>query len=131
MLPFPPGKKIGRIGKGRHPAAILQACIPADMIDVQVGAKDKIHVFERNTQGIEVFDIGGALLMPVAEIGPVFMVADTGIDQNDVLRSADNKGVQAHHQQVRFRVKESRGKPGAMCVNNGLVQVGQEHLRRV
>ena len=70
-------------------------------------------------------------MMPIAEIGPVFIVANTGIDQNDVLRSSDNKGMQTHHQQVRFRVKKSGSQPVSMFVNDRLVQIGKENMQGI
>ena len=43
--PVDTGEQIASIGKRRYPVLVLQACIPADVIDMQVRADHDIDVF--------------------------------------------------------------------------------------
>ncbi len=48
MIPFAPRDQIARVGKRRHPAAVLQPRVPADVIDVQMRAQHDVDVFGRD-----------------------------------------------------------------------------------
>ena len=43
-----PGKQVAGVREGRNPPAILQACVPSDVIGVQMSAHDKIDVVNRD-----------------------------------------------------------------------------------
>ena len=38
MRVFLPVEQVARVGEGRHPASVLQPRVPADMVDMQMGA---------------------------------------------------------------------------------------------
>ena len=43
ILELAPAHEITRVGKGRYPPTVVQARVPADMIDMKVGAEHDVH----------------------------------------------------------------------------------------
>ena len=43
ILELAPAHEIARVGKGRYPPTVVQARVPADMIDVKVGTEHDVH----------------------------------------------------------------------------------------
>ena len=41
MRPFDPGEQVIRLGEGRHPLAVDQHRVPADMVDMEMGAQHR------------------------------------------------------------------------------------------
>ena len=46
-----------RVREGRDPAAVLPARVPADVVDVQVGAHDEVHLLGRHADRGEIVEI--------------------------------------------------------------------------
>ena len=90
------GKQIARIRKSRHPNAIFKPRIPADMIDMQMRAHHIIDLFNRNAglgERRHIMVVG--FLVPAWTVGTVFVIAQTAIHQNRVMRGFDHIGLEA------------------------------------
>ena len=44
VVEFLPGEHVARVRKGRHPTAIFQPRVPADVIDMQMRAHDEVDI---------------------------------------------------------------------------------------
>src|SRR3954454_5597529 len=51
-------KQVGGVGKSGNPLTIFQHRVPADMVEVKVGADNDIHVFGLHSRATEVLDVG-------------------------------------------------------------------------
>ena len=76
-----------RIGKCRHPAAIVEPRIPADMIDMQVRAQHHVDLFRLHAGRGEPLQIGRVEIVPERAVLAGFVIADAGVDQD--LAAAD------------------------------------------
>lgn len=81
VLPFDPPKQVARIAERRDPFASVPPGVPADVIQVQVGAEDdvdrlgRIAGFGQSLEGRE-FEVIPAFVVAV------LVVADTGVDDD-------------------------------------------------
>ena len=75
-------EQVARVGKGRLPAAIVLLRIPADVIDMQMGAEHQID-FGRIDAGLPqpIEKAAPAPLMPGRDFGNVLVSADATVDQ--------------------------------------------------
>ena len=79
------GEQVARLREGRHPAAVLQPGVPADMIDVEMRAHDEVDVVHRQAgRGQAAHEGVVLLLVPQRTRGAVLVVADATIDQDVV-----------------------------------------------
>ena len=93
------GEQVFRIGECRHPAAVLEPGIPADMVAVQVGAHDVVDVGDGEPGGGEVALIAVARhAMPERPLRPLLVIADAGVDQDGVGRRLDEIALNTEHQ---------------------------------
>ena len=114
------------LGEGRHPAAILQPGVPAHVVHMHVGAHDVVDVVHRGAGRRQVPLPGvGRLHVPEGPGRPRLVVADAGIDQDGVVRRADQVGLDAEPQLARRRVDRRRARarrgspPAPPCVSVG------------
>jgi hypothetical protein len=80
-LVLSPRKKVSRVRKRRHPAAVQEAGVPAAMIEMQMCAKHVIDALRRKSCRREVFEewaLAHAEHRGTARLG----VSDTGIDHD-------------------------------------------------
>ena len=89
---------IACVGKGRHPTAADQPCIPADVVDMQMRAQHGIDRLGRVAGRGHVREIGIVEVVPGRHRAARFVVADAGIDDDAPRRGFDHEGMHAHPQ---------------------------------
>ncbi len=85
----------------RHPAAVVQPRVPADMIDMQMRAHDIVDVAKRKSRcgkRARVNVVG--LHVPFRTQRPRLVVADAAVDQDGVVRRLHDVGLEAQDQRV-------------------------------
>ena len=103
------GEHILRLREGRHPAAVLEPRVPADMVDVQVRAHHVVDVVDAEAGGREVLLEAVALHhVPERPRRPRLVVADAGVDQDVVVRRLDHVALDAEHHLARCRIEAVR-----------------------
>ena len=119
------GEDVLGVGEGRHPAAVLQPGVPADMIDVQMGAQHEIDVFRtgpgRQGTGPST-GTGRREELPVARL----VIADAAIHQDGVAGRLDQEGLDRDHDQPGVGSIVPRHHPFGMRGDRGLVPIGKE-----
>ena len=109
------GEYVARIRKGRHPAAIFQPRIPADVIDMQMRAHHEIDVADGKSRRGEAAQKGVVgLHIPVRPLRPRLVVADAAVDQDGVMRRLHDIGLEAQHQHVIVVERARRAHPRAV-----------------
>ena len=88
VRPLRPAKEIARPGEGRDPAAVDQHRVPADVIDVEMGADDEVERLARETRPREVLEKRTVELVP-ERVRPGLVVADAGVDDDRVHRGEE------------------------------------------
>ena len=53
-----PGEYVAGVGEGRHPAAVHQPGVPADVVAVHVGAHDEVDVLQGHAERMQRLHIG-------------------------------------------------------------------------
>jgi hypothetical protein len=102
-------QKIFGIGKRRNPSTIGQFGIPADMVDVQVGAQDEIDVIWCDTCSQKRgHKAGVCALMPIRVVGGRLVVANTSIDEDHTAGGLQKKALHGKDQLARGRVDGPR-----------------------
>lgn len=122
MRNFFPGDDVFCIGKRGYPATINQAGIPAAVITMQVGAKyiiDVYGIYSRRQQ-FAVPGIVGAS-MPVFKIVIGLVTADAGVDQNHVVRCANDPGLYGNDKHACFWTQSVGFKPVTLGLHQGQV----------
>ncbi len=124
------GHDIFRLGKGRHPAAVVEAGIPADMIAVQMRAHHIVDVVYREARSAQpLLEAVAVHHVPERPRRPRLVIADAGIDQDVVVRRLDHKTLDTEHQIAIRRIDEFRLEPGAVFVEHFLAQSGEKALQ--
>jgi hypothetical protein len=70
--------------KCRHPPAVLDLRIPADVIDVQVGAENEVDLLGLHAGCLQIVEVAGVQHVVSRHFRPRLMVAAAGIDQDHV-----------------------------------------------
>ena len=90
------GEQVLGLREGRHPAAVVEPGVPADMIDVQVRAHDVVDVVHAEPGGGEVLLVAVARHHVPDRPGRTrLVVADAGVDQDVVMRRAHDVALDA------------------------------------
>jgi hypothetical protein len=98
------------------------------MVDVQVGAKDVIHLLVGDAEREQ-------LVAPARLAGKIerrrmaLVLAGAGIDQNGVARRADDKGLIGDHHQAQACVEHLGLHGGKVMLEDGVVIDREEILR--
>ncbi len=122
---------VSRLGEGRHPAAVLQPGVPADMVDVQVGAHDVVDILDpecRSPPGCVPRCRPSSV--PERPGRARLVVADAAIHQDGVVRRADDVALDAELHLAGCRVDRVRLQPVAV-LRQHLRRQGGEELERV
>jgi hypothetical protein len=98
------------VREGRHPLAVDQPRVPADVVDVQVRADHQRHVLRLHAGLGQAIEVGQAQLVEALEQrqGARLVVAAAGVDQDRVAIVADHPGVHAGHDLLARLVPEAR-----------------------
>ena len=92
------GEYVARLGEGRHPAAVLEPRVPADVVGVQVRAHDEIDVADAEARrGQALLVTVGLHHVPERARRPRLVVADAGVDQDVVVRRLHEVALDAEH----------------------------------
>ncbi len=93
MVALDQGDKIARIREGRLPNAVYPSRIPADMIDMDMGADNQIDGLRRSTMFAKAIE-KTCILSPVPFwTMPRLFFADAGIDDNGQAIHFDNEAL--------------------------------------
>ena len=132
LLPLGPvgklafGEDVARLGEGRHPAAVLEPRVPADVVGVQMRAHDEVDVGDaKPRRGQVLLEAVGLHHVPERPRGPRLVIAHAGVDEDVVMRGAHQVALDAQHELVG-RVDKARLQPGAVLLQQLLRQGGEE-----
>ena len=130
VLPVPqlePADQVARVREGRDPAAVEQARIPADVIDVQVGAEHEVDRLRLDTGLGETFEEPALVTaVKVRNEGPLLALADAGIDQDRSARCTEHKGLDGEDQHAAFQIRMVGLKEGSCGVGLSGLGLGKE-----
>ena len=115
------------IGKGRDPFTVDEPGVPANMIHMQVGTEDKIDILWGDASGSEMTKPGRLHAVPVPIRHALFIIADTAIDQDIVMRCLDQPRVHAGNDTATVLIAVMRVEPVSMTFEN-ICMVGREEL---
>ena len=118
------------VGKGRHPLAVLQPRVPADMVDVQMGAHHEVDLLGLDARLAQTLEILGVQHVEARHARPRLVVAAAGIDQDRVLARAQQPGMDRGHQPAALRLVVARRQPMAFGREGVGVELGKEILGR-
>ncbi len=111
VLVFGSAEHVARIGKSRHPFPVHQAGVPADMVDMQMGAQHGVDAVGRKAGFAHGFEERTLPVVPGRQVAALLVVAEPGIDH-------DPAGRRLHHQRVDRHFEpalvggEMRNQPG-------------------
>src|SRR5262245_32402956 len=105
-------EQIARVGKGRLPAAIVLPRIPADVIDMQMGAEHQVD-FGRIDAGLPqpIEKTTRAPLMPGWNFGNVLVIADATVDQQGFSARSKDEALDGEPGQISGAIE----KVGLQC----------------
>ena len=119
-----PGEQVLRVGEGRHPAAVLELGVPADVIDMQMRAHHEVDRFGLAAAGVQALEERRVELVP-ARIVPVLVIAEAGVDQDRVPAGLDDPGMDRADQPVAARLDMVGHHPALLGVEGFLVEPGE------
>src|SRR5262249_31316063 len=90
-----PSQKIARLGKGRDPLSSDKHRVPTDVIDMEVGADDRVDAVTPESGGFQIPQERKLEIVPIGDGGARLVVADTGVDENASRRRFDDESVNA------------------------------------
>jgi len=80
---FPASHKVADVRKGRPPCAIDVHRVPADVIDVQMGAEDEVDGFGRDARRTQPIQPACArTLAPNRDFGSILALTDACVDED-------------------------------------------------
>src|SRR5262245_49762351 len=105
VLQLAPTDQMAGVGEGQDPAAIMQARIPANMIDVQMGTEHDIDRLRRDAEPRKTFqETAVAAAVKSGEERPLLVLPDTGIDQDRLARGTEHIGLDARDHHSPFKI---------------------------
>ena len=117
---------VAGVGEGGDPAAIEQLGVPADVIDMQMGAEHVVHIFRLHAGCGEALQIGGVEHVEAVRARAVFAVAAAGIDQDGVVLGFDHPGMDGGDEAAAFGLVVVRRQPAAVFGEDGRVPIRQQ-----
>ena len=118
------GEEIARVGKGRHPAAILELGVPAHVIDMQVRAHHEVDRLGRTAASLQAIEERRVELVP-GRVVALLVVAEAGIDQDGVAAGLHDPGVHGADEAVGARFDMIGHHPDLLGVEGLLVELGE------
>ena len=128
MFPLRANEDVTGAREGRQPASAVQPRVPADVIDVQVGADDQIDRLGRHAGRSKVVEERRLEHVKRRSSATILPVADTCVDENREARTTHDEGVHAL-KEAPLLVDEMGSEPGAMALERLRGRVGQEPRR--
>ena len=104
-------EQIARLLKSRHPSATVKPRVPADMVDVQVGAEHGIDAVGWKTGRGHVLKKWRFAVVPGRHGATFLVVAKSGVDDDPARGRLDHERVDRHFQPA-FLGREVRNEPG-------------------
>ena len=120
-------EQVARVRKGRQPAAIDEARVPADVVDVQVRAQHRVDRLRREARGCHLVEKRTVQLIPHRD-GARLVVADAGIDDDAPAFGLDHERVHRREESA-VAVREVRPQPG-IPLHVGRLDAGEKERRR-
>src|SRR5262245_55341625 len=111
VFPFLPREEIAGIGKRRHPSAIDEPRVTANVIGVKMRAKDEVDVLGLKARGCNVGKIGPILSMVALLVWALLVIARAGVDEDGRAWRPYHRAVKRKDHQAAFRVQQRRLKP--------------------
>ena len=111
MLVFRPAHQVASPWERWHPFAIHQTGVPADMIDVQMGAQHGINRFCRKSRRRKIGQKRPVAVVPVRDPALLLVVPKAGIHHDAPIRRFHDEAVDAHAQPP-ILIGEMRAQPG-------------------
>src|SRR5262245_6055649 len=104
-------EEIARVRESGQPLAVDQPGVPAHVVDVQVRAQHGIDRLGRKTGRRQIVKEAALPIIPSRYTALLFVIAETGVDDDPPPRRFDDKGVDAHLEAANL-VGEVRHEPG-------------------
>ncbi len=98
MRELDPAHQIAGLRKGRSPFPVNQHRVPADMVDMQMGAQHRVDRLAREPGRRQVGEKRPLEVVPGRDAAVLLVVAEAGIDDDAALGGLDDKRVDAHLQ---------------------------------
>ncbi len=114
------GEHIARVGKGRHPFAVLLPRVPADVVVVQMRAHHHVDLLGPRAGGGKALEKGLVEHVPERAAGLVLLVAAAGVDEDFLAADLQQPAMHGQPHGARFR-RHSDGAPakaGAFSVRH-------------
>jgi hypothetical protein len=105
------GDEVPGVGKGRYPLPVRVEGVPADVIDVEVGVDDDVHVPRVDTGPHQKAGQITFSLVEGPHARPLAPVARAGVDQHGPPPAAQHPGLQSGHHQAGVRLPVVRCRP--------------------
>jgi len=113
ILELAPAHEIARVGKGRHPPTVAQARVPADMIDVKVGAKHNVHRLWPDARLFQAVEKAAPLApMELRNERTLLFLADAAVEQDRPSGRVEHEGLDGEDQSPPRRVQVVRVEQG-------------------
>ena len=125
------GEHVARVRKRRHPAAVLQLRVPADVIVMQVRAHHQVDLVRPRAGGGEPVEIGRVQHAPPRPRRAHAIVAAAGVDQDLLPADLQQPAVHAELDLGRRRIVVAGREPVRMLVADRVGEFGKQLLRVV
>src|SRR5262245_20083503 len=125
VLPLRADEDVPGAREGRPPTPAVLPRVPADVIDVQVGADDQIHRLGRHAGRSKVVEERRLQHVKRRSSAAILPVADAGVDEDREARTTHDERVHAL-EKATLLVDEVGREPGAMLLERLRGRVGQE-----
>src|SRR5271168_317360 len=96
MLIFYTADQIPRFGEGRDPAAPDQHRVPPHMVDMKMGAHDRVDRLARKAGAGEITEKARLHPVPTRNAAVLLVVAEAGVDDDAPVRRLDDERMDAH-----------------------------------
>jgi hypothetical protein len=111
-------EQVAGVGKSWREAAGSLDHVPADMIDMQVGAEDEIDFLGRNASPLQFVEIAGGQSVERRFRAAITAIAAAGVDQHGEARRAHQERVGADQQPPGRRLDEFGAAPRALLFDS-------------
>ena len=119
-----------RVRERRHPAPVAQLRVPAHMVHMQVGAQHEVDVFGLEARLRQPLEVRLLEVVESRRVRACLVVADAGVDEDDVPLRAQEPRMRPHHEAFLHRVVVVGCEPAEVALDRLRGQVGQEVGRR-
>src|SRR5580704_8005963 len=115
VSPFLAADETARLGEGRHPAVVHQGRIPADVVDVQMGAQHRIDGILGESGFFEIIEKRRMQHVPSGERARL-VVTEAGIDDDSFVAGFQEERMATHTRAPAF-VREMGYEPFALALD--------------